>query len=291
MVFAYYLHDEKSIEEFERTLLWFKNRYNLISYDQLREYLKGNLPLKNACMLSVDDGWRSTYEVIFPVMKKHHVPITIFVSPEVCEKETNFWYFTYKYLNQEEIKDVIIRRKHFSADVRSFAADMVLKELPIDEVYDILDEVKNNHPEVIIPRGFVNTKELLEMKKSGLLEIGAHSLLHPILANESQERSEFEIMKSVSDLSSLIDTNVRTFAYPNGIEGLDYGQREMSLMGQIGVEMAFSVDPDCITVESNPLSLPRWGSMARLKFGRFGKYLPSRLNQAKIRAEIKKYRL
>lgn len=291
MVFAYYLHDENSVEEFKRTLIWFKNRYNLISYDQLKEYVKGNLPLKNACMLSVDDGWRSTFDVIFPVMKEYHVPFTIFVSPEVCEKEKNFWYFIYKYLNQEEIKDVVIRRKHFSSEIRSFSADMVLKELPIDEVYDILDEVQHMHPEIEIPRGFVNTKELLEMKKSGLVEIGAHSLSHPILANESTERSESEIIKSVSDLSVLIDTRVRTFAYPNGIEGLDYGSREMEMLGHAGLESAFSVDPDVITSKSNPFSLPRWGSMARLKFGRFGKYLPSRLNQANIRAEIKKYKL
>lgn len=279
------------MEEFERTLIWFKSRYNLISYDQLREYVKGNLPLKNACMLSVDDGWRSTYEVIFPVMKEYHVPFTIFVSPEVCEKEKNFWYFIYKYLNEEEIMDVILRRRLFSKEIRSFAADMVLKELQIDEVYDILAEVQQMHPEIIIPRGFVNTKELLEMKKSGLVEIGAHSLSHPILANESMDRSEWEIKKSVSDLTSLIDVDVRTFAYPNGIEGLDYGQREMDLLGQAGVELAFSVDPDVISSKSKPLSLPRWGSIARLKFGRFGKYLPSRLNQANIRAEIKKYKL
>lgn len=291
MVFAYYLHDEKSVAEFEKTLFWFKSRYNLISYDQLREYVKGNLTLKNACMLSVDDGWRSTYEVIFPVMKKYGVPFTVFVSPEVCEKETNFWYFIYTYLNQEEIKDVIIRRRHFSSEVRLFSADMILKELPIDEVYDILAEVQQMHPEIEIHRGFVNTKELLEMKMSGLVEIGAHSLSHPILANESKDRSECEIKKSVSDLSSLIDKDVRTFAYPNGLEGLDYSQREMILLEQAGVELAFSVDPDAITLNSNPLSLPRWGSMGRLKFGRIGKYLPSRMNQANIRAEIKKYKL
>lgn len=242
-------------------------------------------------MLTVDDGWRSTYEVIFPVMKKYGVPFTVFVSPEVCEKETNFWYFIYKYLNQEEIKDVILRRKLFSSEIRSFSADMVLKELPIDEVYDILAEVQQMHPEIKIPRGFVNTKELLEMKKSGLLEIGAHTLSHPILANESKDRSECEIKKSVSDLSALVDKDIRTFAYPNGLEGLDYSQREINLLEQAGIELAFSVDPDAITSKSNPLSLPRWGSMTRLKFGRFGKYLPSRMNQTNIRAEIKKYKL
>ncbi len=291
MVFTYYLHDEKSTEVFERTLLWFKNRYNLISYEQLREYLKGNLQLKNACMLSVDDGWRSTYDVIFPVMRQYHVPFTIFVSPEICTQETNFWYYTYQYLNQEEIKDVIFSRKHFGSATRKFAADMILKELPIDEVYDILNEVRQAHPEIEIPRGFVNTYELQKMQESGLVEIGAHTLTHPILANETQQRAENEINRSICDLSEMIGKEVRTFAYPNGIEGIDYGLREMDILKNTGIELAFSVDPDCIIPQSNPLSLPRWGSMARLKFGRWGKYLPSRMNQAAIRSEIKKYRL
>lgn len=291
MVFAYYLHDEISTEEFERTLLWFKNRYALISYEQLRNYLRGNLALKNACMLSVDDGWKSAYDVIFPVMRQHNVPFTIFVSPEICSQETNFWYYTYKYLNPEEIKDVIVGRKHFDSEVRKFTADLILKELPIDEVYDILNEVKYLHPEIEIPRGFINTRELLLMKKSGLVEIGAHTLIHPILANETQVRADYEIKRSISGLSDLIGKEVRTFAYPNGIGGLDYGQREMDILKKAGVELAFSVDPDCITSKSNLLSLPRWGSMARLKFGRWGKYLPSRMNQAAIRSEIKKYRL
>lgn len=291
MVFAYYLHEEKSIEEFEQTFLWFKNRYDLISFDQLKEYINGNLYFKNACMLSVDDGWRSTYDVIFPVMKKYRMPFTIFVSPEVCVKESNFWYFIYKYLNQEEIKNVLIYRKLFSAEVRSFDAEMILKELSIDLVYDILEEVVQKHPEIEIPRGFINTKELLEMNASGLVEIGAHSMSHPILANETVERSESEIRISIEELSSIIDKKVKTFAYPNGIEGLDYGQREMDFIKDTSIELAFSVDPDRINSKCNPYSLPRWGSMARLKFGRFGKYLPSRMNQANIRAEIKKYKL
>ena len=93
MNFAYYLHDEKSQEQFEQTLLWFKSRYNLVSINELREHIYNGRPLDNACMLSVDDGWRSTYDVIFPVMKKYNVPFTIFVSPHVMETGMNFWYY------------------------------------------------------------------------------------------------------------------------------------------------------------------------------------------------------
>lgn len=291
MNFAFYLHDEKSQEVFEQKLLWFKNRYNLVGMQELREHIYENKPLKNVCMLSVDDGWRSTYEIIYPVMKKHNVPFTIFVSPEVMETGMNFWYYTMRFCNEEELKDIMIRRGYFSEEIHKYQIEFIFKEIQVDEIYDVLAEYQSNHPELIIPRGFMNTQEVLELHKAGIVEVGAHTVIHPILANETEERSRNEIQQSVARLSDLLNYEVKTLAYPNGIEGLDYGTREQDYAKSVGIDMAFSVDPGVINQNTNPLSVPRWGSTARLKFGRLGMYLPSRMNQAKIRKEILKYKL
>lgn len=291
MNFVFYLHDEKSHEEFERKLLWFKSRYNLVGMQDIREHIHENRPLKNACMLSVDDGWRSTYDIIFPIMKKHNVPFTIFVSPEVMEAGMNFWYYTMRFCNEEELKDSMIRRGLFSQEIRKYPIEFIFKEIQVDEIYDVLAEYQSNHSELSIPRGFMNTQEVLELHKSSLVEVGSHTVIHPILANETEDRSCKEIQQSVARLSDLLDYEVKTLAYPNGMEGLDYGKREQDYAKSVGIDMAFSVDPGVICSNTNPLSIPRWGSTARLKFGRLGMYLPSRMNQAKIRKEIHKYKL
>lgn len=289
MNFAYYLHDEKSQEQFEQTLLWFKSRYNLVSINELRDHIYNGRPLKNACMLSVDDGWRSTYDVIYPVMKKHNVPFTIFVSPHVMETGMNFWYYTLRFCNENEIKDILIRRGYFAEDVRKYPAELILKEILIDDVYDVLEEYLSTHPEVKIkiPRGFMNTEEVLELHHSGLVEVGAHTIIHPILKAEDDIRAHKEIVESVDKLSDILDKKVTSFAYPNGIENVDYSVRDEQIAKEAGINMAFSVDPGIITSKTNSLSIPRWGSMARLKFGRLGMYLPSRANQAKIRENIR----
>lgn len=291
MIFAYYLHDEKSQEQFEKTLLWFRNRYKLISIRELREHIYKGEKLQNACMLSVDDGWRSTYEIIFPVMKKYNVPFTIFVSPRVMETGMNFWYYTMKFCNEEELKDIMIKRNYFSEDVRKYPCDLIFKEILIDEVYDVLNEYLSKHQEVEIPRGFMNTSEIVELHQSGLVEVGAHTMIHPILKLENDSISSSEIKKSVVELSSIINHEVKSFAYPNGIEGVDYCDREMEFAKQAGIDMAFSVNPGVINNKTNPLSIPRWGSISRLRFGRLGKYLPSRANQVEIRKEIRKYKI
>jgi len=289
MTIAFYLHNEIDTKSFESRLLWFKSHYNLVSIHDLRELVYGDKKIQNACMLSVDDGWRSTHDVIFPIMKKHNVPFTIFVSPEICKKEKNFWYFTYKYCNEDELKDIMIHRGYFFPEVKKYPCDLIMKEILIDEVYDVLDEYLAKHPETEIPRGFMNIHELIELHNSGLVEIGAHTLTHPILKAENRSRSKYEIASSIEQVSELLDKEIKAFAYPNGIEGVDYGQDEMSYAKDAGIDMAFSVNPGVITRLTNPLSIPRWGSVARLKFGRLGKYLPSRVHQAKIRKEIREY--
>ena len=137
----------------------------------------------------------------------------------------------------------------------------------------------------------MNTEEVLELQHSGLVEVGAHTMIHPILKAEDDIRARKEIVESVDKLSEILDKKVTSFAYPNGIENVDYSVRDEQIAKEAGINMAFSVDPGIITSKTNPLSVPRWGSMARLKFGRFGMYLPSRANQSKQRKEIRKFKL
>lgn len=291
MNFAFYLHDEQSSQQFEQKLLWFKNRYNLISLKDLREHLYDGKPLKKACMLSVDDGWRSTYDVIYPVMKKHNVPFTIFVSPYVMETGMNFWYYTMRFCNEDELKNIIIKRRYFAEDVRKYPCDLIFKEILIDEVYDVLSEYLKTYPEMQIPRGFMNTQEVLELHNSGLVEIGAHTMMHPILKAEDDKRALSEIEESTEKLSVILNNQVKSFAYPNGIENVDYGLRDQNYAKAAGIDIAFSVDPGVISSKTNPLSIPRWGSEARLRFGKLGMYLPSRANQSKVREDIRKCKL
>ena len=76
-----YLHDEPSSDVFEKKILWFQKHYTLVSSEMVYEYYYHGKQLKNACHLTIDDGWLSTYQVVFPILKKYNIPISIFVSP------------------------------------------------------------------------------------------------------------------------------------------------------------------------------------------------------------------
>jgi peptidoglycan/xylan/chitin deacetylase (PgdA/CDA1 family) len=59
--------------------------YNVIPLSDLYAYLSGkkaSLP-KNAVVVTVDDGWRSTYTELYPEMKKRSFPFTVFIYPKI----------------------------------------------------------------------------------------------------------------------------------------------------------------------------------------------------------------
>jgi peptidoglycan/xylan/chitin deacetylase (PgdA/CDA1 family) len=59
--------------------------YNVIPLRDLYEYAAGkraSLP-KNAVVITIDDGWRSTYTEVWPEMKRRGFPFTVFIYPKI----------------------------------------------------------------------------------------------------------------------------------------------------------------------------------------------------------------
>lgn len=288
MNFVYYIHDVASSEEFEQTINFLRKRYRFITSDELRSYLNKSISLDGTCLLTIDDGWLSTYKYIFPVIKKYGIPVLLFVSPEVCEGHLDYWFYRLRFCDELALKTSLINQKLYDSKTWDFPLDLLLKGLPADTISVLLSACL---PEKKLPRGFINVQELLEMRDSGLVEIGAHTLTHPILSMESDEKAEREIIDSIRHLEKLVGAPVRSFAYPNGIPRLDFGKREMTLLEKTGIDLAFSVESNIVTKDTNRLAIPRVGSINRLRLGSLGVRLPSLTNQAGIRKQIAKHLL
>ncbi|MBI4089642.1 MAG: polysaccharide deacetylase family protein [Candidatus Levybacteria bacterium] len=63
---------------------------------------------------------------------------------------------------------------------------------------------------------YLSTLQLKEIAKSGLVEIGAHTVHHLALKGLNSELAKSEIEESKKTLERLIDTPVVSFAYPDG---------------------------------------------------------------------------
>jgi len=80
---------------FEEQMKFLKDRgYRVITLDQLFDFLefKGQIP-KKSVVINIDDGWRSTYDITFPILKKYGYPATLFVYTDliVGSEKTLSW--------------------------------------------------------------------------------------------------------------------------------------------------------------------------------------------------------
>src|SRR5579872_206264 len=71
-------------ERFETQIKWLKdNGYTVIPLKELVSYLQGrnvSLPAK-PIVITADDGWESDYTYMYPIARKYHIPITLFIYP------------------------------------------------------------------------------------------------------------------------------------------------------------------------------------------------------------------
>lgn len=88
-------------------------------------------------------------------------------------------------------------------------------------------------------QGYLNSDELKQIRDSGLVEIGAHTLDHTYLKDIKKEVANKEILESKTRLESLLGIPVPSFAYPYGA----FTKETIELTKAAGFTNAVSVIP------------------------------------------------
>jgi|SRR5690625_323018 len=244
---------------FEMLVKQLKKMYSMVSIEELYSYYYEGIPLKNACHITFDDGDRSVYEKAFPILKKYNVPASIYVSPKSIVRQENFWFQEIRGYDETVLRNVIIELGLYERDIPNSAIKPLLKELDVDMIWEIIHNYRKRTNTDPKPCFNMNEGELLELNESELVSIGAHTLDHPILKNESDERATKEISDSVEWLGELLNKPIYHFAYPNGRYSEDFGEREMRVLDNNGIRLSFSTDKGTFSLDNNPLKIPRSG--------------------------------
>ena len=251
------IHDEAWMDSVFALL---KRHYTIVAISDIERFYYKGLQLKNSCHITFDDGDSSFYFTAFPLLKKHNIAASIYVSPHAARERSNFWF--------QEIRDYdkvrlmrIIADNNLLGQARTPARSLnaALKSMTIDAIWTVIRHYQKGTGTP--PKACMNMTEnqLREVKDSGLVTVGAHTLNHPILRNESDEKAAHEIQASIRDLGALLNTEIKYFAYPNGLPDLDFGEREMNILRQSGITLSFSTENKSFSRRCNPLSISRNG--------------------------------
>ncbi len=85
----------------------------------------------------------------------------------------------------------------------------------------------------------LTTKELQNLIDSGLIDVGAHTVMHVSLKGESLSKAKYEVNTSKTMLEQKYHIHVYSFAYPYG----SFDQQTITLVKQVGFTTAASTIP------------------------------------------------
>ena len=103
----------------------------------------------------------------------------------------------------------------------------------------------------------MRSDQVVQLHRAGM-EIGGHTVHHPILHVLPDAQAESEIAAGRDRLQSIIDAPVEVFAYPNGKPGRDYDHRHVAMVKALGFKAAVSTAPGVALPGSHNLELPRF---------------------------------
>jgi len=102
----------------------------------------------------------------------------------------------------------------------------------------------------------MNEKEIQDLARSSLFDIGAHTHYHSLLSQQPIAVQQKEIIQSKQKLESITGSSVRYFSYPHGSKDT-YTTQTVGLIKDCGFEGACSNFLGIVAYGTDPYELPR----------------------------------
>lgn len=253
-------HEVNDPKWFEALIVALQQSFRLISLDEMYN-AHGTRSLKGCACITFDDGELSFYRNALPVLEKCKIPVALFLSPGIVSGKEQLWLHELVHFDHTRLLNTVASVHNIAPEkLRPFKPVQVIKTLPFHAIKNTirLYREENTAPEAG-PR-CINMEELQPLLSHPLVTIGAHTVNHPILQNETATQSREEIINSITILEQLTGKPIRYFAYPNGIPGLDFGNREKKTLAEAGINWAFSTTPRFLPNRiRDPYAIPRIG--------------------------------
>jgi peptidoglycan/xylan/chitin deacetylase (PgdA/CDA1 family) len=99
----------------------------------------------------------------------------------------------------------------------------------------------------------MSADEVARLAEGDLVEVGAHTVCHPVLAALPEAAQRDEIRRSKADLEEILNRPVTSFAYPHGA----YTEQTLAIVRETGLTCACSSDTDAVWRDANVFRLPR----------------------------------
>jgi peptidoglycan/xylan/chitin deacetylase (PgdA/CDA1 family) len=246
----------------------------------------GRAAARRSVAITFDDGYADALEAAHPLLERHGAPATVFVATGGVEGGDPFWWDRLAALlapPRSLLATLELRARgrvhRFELDpesggeprVRERGLGFGARDAPRARLHDALHRLlggleAREREEVLDALGAwagaaapgpgeraLRREEIAKLAAGGLVEIGAHTVSHPRLAELAPEARDREVRESQAFLGDLVGRRVTSFAYPHGRH--DAATRR--ILVESGFERACTSRAGTVRPHGDPLELPR----------------------------------
>ena len=236
-------------DKLEEFILHFKQKgYTFISLDEVSAWLNNTTKLKQKFIsLTLDDGYRDNLIHALPILRKHQVPATIYITNCLPNRTGILWWYLFeeyaKTANTITFQSSLhLKEYQWASTVEAYAQFIAISEtikaIPCDELASVLMisfGKTAKELEVLCRSVSLSWEEINTLSHDPLITIGAHTMNHISTKQQTDERVEQEMRISKKEIEGHIGKEVKHFAYPYG-GVFDVSQRDIQLAEKVGFQ-------------------------------------------------------
>lgn len=254
------------IASFDTHLKILTRNFNVLPLSKAVSMLKNNTLPSRAVSITFDDGYADNAEIALPILKKYSAVATFFVSAGVINggrmwndtiiesirrAQGNTLNLTQLGLGSYSIESLAERQEVLVILIEK------LKYMPQEQRQEFVDKLCTLIAAKLPDNLMMSSDQVRELHREGM-EIGAHTISHPILARIENPIAYNEIAGGKKMLEEIINAPVNLFAYPNGKPNKDYLLNHVKMIKKIGFDAAVSTAWGAAQAGDDIYQLPRF---------------------------------
>lgn len=254
--------------------------YQPVRLEELVARVRAGEATRREVAITFDDGYRDNLEVALPMLQRRGIPATFFIASGHVASGRAFWWDRLEsaWLRNRRLRPRIVVPMGERTEVLDSEGDwdgassvpggMTPRQHAFHRLHEglialparardaalaaLVDASPEGGGAAPSPRA-MTANEVQAIAADPRMEIGAHSVNHPMLTTLGVEERRAEIRQSLADLEAMVGRPIRAFAYPYGY----FDEATVAEARRQGVEYACTCVPRRVRRTDDPLRLPR----------------------------------
>lgn len=228
--------------------------FDFVTLDEAFARIEAGFSARPFLHVTFDDGYRDVRDNALPILRRYGAPATLYVASDFAKGEAQLWWL--------ELEAAIARADRLSVRLDGGGREIACrtpaeKALAWKTIYWALrrgpeDALRAETRRLAEGQGVdvssfardlcMRWDELRDVAADPLVEIGAHTVTHPMLAKMQEDEARAEIAGSRDEIAAELGVAPRHFAYPVG-DLSAAGPRDYGLAQELGFASAVTTRP------------------------------------------------